>query len=151
MNVSLTKIVRAFAVVAMLMFGVAVLLPAGDTFAQTSQVEQGIKDIGGSNATPLPTVIKTIVNVLLYFIGILSVIMVIYGGFRYVTSAGDTSAVASAKNTILYAVVGIVVAVTAYAIVNFVIGAFTQQPAATDPPRECISSPSNPNVQLCNY
>ena len=66
-------------------------------------------------------VFSTIVNVLLFIIGAVAVIMLIYGGFRYTTSAGDSSAVTSAKNTILYAIVGIVVAVLAYAIVNFVI------------------------------
>jgi hypothetical protein len=50
--------------------------------------------------------------------------MLIIGGIRYVVSGGDSSAVTSAKNTILYAVVGIVVALLAYALVNFVIGSF---------------------------
>lgn len=64
----------------------------------------------------------TIINIMLYLIGALSVIMLIYGGIRYTISGGDSSAVTSAKNTILYAIVGIVVALLAYAIVNFVIG-----------------------------
>jgi hypothetical protein len=50
--------------------------------------------------------------------------MIIYGGIRYTTSAGDSSHVKAAKDTILYAVVGLVVAILAYAIVNFVVGAF---------------------------
>lgn len=69
-------------------------------------------------------VFKTIVNVLLYVIGAVSVIMLIIGGIRYTISQGDSGAVTSAKNTILYAVIGIVVAILAYAIVNFVIGSF---------------------------
>lgn len=66
-------------------------------------------------------VFKTIVNVLLYIIGAVSVIMLVIGGIRYTISQGDSSAVTAAKNTILYAVIGIVVAILAYAIVNFVI------------------------------
>lgn len=66
-------------------------------------------------------IFKTIVNVLLFIIGAISVIMLIIGGIRYTVSGGDSSAVTAAKNTILYAVVGIVVAILAYAIVNFVI------------------------------
>ena len=47
--------------------------------------------------------------------------MLIWGGIRYVLSGGDSGAVSSAKKTILYAVVGLIVAILAYAIVNFVI------------------------------
>lgn len=69
-------------------------------------------------------VFKTITNVLLFIIGAISVIMLIIGGIRYVVSGGDSAAVTGAKNTILYAVVGIVVALLAYALVNFVITSF---------------------------
>ena len=65
--------------------------------------------------------VKTIVNALLWLIGILSVIMLIWGGITYTTSAGDSNKVTSAKNTIMYAVIGLVVAIFAYAIVNFVV------------------------------
>ena len=58
-------------------------------------------------------------------IGAVSVVMLIIGGIRYTTSQGDSSAVTSAKNTILYAVIGLVVAILAYAIVNFVVDRLT--------------------------
>jgi len=67
--------------------------------------------------------VKKVVNVLLYAIGIIAVVMIIFGGIKYSTSAGDSNKVTSAKNTLLYAVVGLVVAIFAYAIVNWV---FTQ-------------------------
>lgn len=67
---------------------------------------------------------RTITNVLLFIIGAISVIMLIIGGIRYVVSGGDSSAVTAAKNTILYAVIGIIVALLAFAIVNFVLGSF---------------------------
>lgn len=69
-------------------------------------------------------IFKTVTNVLLFLIGAISVIMLIVGGIRYVVSGGDSSAVQNAKNTILYAIVGVVVAILAYAVVNFVIGSF---------------------------
>jgi hypothetical protein len=50
--------------------------------------------------------------------------MIVIGGIKYTTSNGDSSAITSAKNTILYSVVGLVVAILAFAIVNFVLGAF---------------------------
>jgi len=65
--------------------------------------------------------LKSVINILLTVVGIVSVIMIIVGGVKYVTSAGDSSGVSSAKNTILYAVVGLVVALMAFAIVNFVL------------------------------
>lgn len=70
-------------------------------------------------------IFKTITNVLLFIIGAISVIMLIIGGIRYTISGGDSAAVTSAKNTILYAIVGIIVALLAYAVVNFVLGSFT--------------------------
>lgn len=73
-------------------------------------------------------VFKTITNVLLFIIGAVSVIMLIIGGIRYTISGGDQAAVTAAKNTILYAIVGVVVAILAYAAVNFVITSFV--PAA---------------------
>lgn len=66
-------------------------------------------------------IFTTIVNILLYIIGAIAVIMLIIGGIRYVTSGGDSSAVTAAKNTILYAIIGIIIALLAYAIVNFVL------------------------------
>lgn len=70
-------------------------------------------------------VLTTIVNTLLFIIGFLSVIMLIFGGLRYIISGGNAAAVTTAKNTILYAIVGLIIAIFAYAIVNFVIGSLT--------------------------
>lgn len=72
-------------------------------------------------------IFKTITDVLLFIIGAISVIMLIIGGIRYTVSNGDSAAVTSAKNTILYAVIGIVVAILAYALVNFVVSSFSAQ------------------------
>jgi len=76
------------------------------------------------NDTKVNEVIQTIVNTLLYVLGAIAVIMIVVGGIRYTTSNGDPSGVKGAKDTILYAVVGLVVAIMAYAIVNFVLGRF---------------------------
>lgn len=93
-------------------------------FGVGTSAQEGFKAIGGTGNESLPGVIGTVVDLLLYFVGALSVIMIIYGGFKYVTSAGDTSAVASAKNTILYAVIGVIVSVLVYSIVHFAVDAF---------------------------
>jgi len=65
--------------------------------------------------------IAQVINILLFIIGAISVIMVILGGIRYVLSNGDSSQIKGAKDTIMYAVIGLVVALLAYAIVNFVV------------------------------
>ena len=64
------------------------------------------------------------VNIFLYFVGAVAVIVVIWGGFQYITSSGDSQKATTAKNTIMYAVIGIVVVVMSYAIVNWVFGLF---------------------------
>ena len=70
------------------------------------------------------SMIKIVINTILYIIGIISVIMIIIGGLRYTLSGGDSSSTKAAKDTILYAVIGLVVAIMAFAIVNFVVSKF---------------------------
>ena len=67
------------------------------------------------------SLIQKIINIMLYAIGVLSVIMLIFGGLRYVISGGQKEAVTAAKNTILYAVVGLLIAVFAYAFIHFIL------------------------------
>ena len=66
-------------------------------------------------------VFTRIVNIILYVVGIVSVIMLIYGGLRYVLSGGDSKKVTDAKNTILYAIIGLIISILSFAIVNFVL------------------------------
>jgi hypothetical protein len=61
---------------------------------------------------------------MLFVVGAISVIMVVIGGLRYVVSGGNSSNITAAKNTILYAIVGLIIAIMAYAVINFVIGSF---------------------------
>lgn len=70
------------------------------------------------------TLIGKIVNTLLFVVGALSVVMIIVGGIYYTISTGDSGRVSRAKNTIMYAVVGLVVSFLAYAIVNWVFNLF---------------------------
>ncbi len=69
------------------------------------------------------SIVKRGINIMLFGVGVLSVIMLIFGGFRYVISGGKKESVTNAKNTILYAIIGLLVAVFAYAIINFILGA----------------------------
>jgi len=66
-------------------------------------------------------IFKTITNTVLYIVGVIAVIMLIIGGIKYVISGGDAKKVTDAKNTVLYAIIGLIIAFLAFAIVNFVI------------------------------
>lgn len=69
----------------------------------------------------LQGLITRIINVISVIVGVVAVIMIIYGGFRYITSGGNDSAVAAAKNTILYALIGLIIVALAQVIVKFVL------------------------------
>ena len=74
-----------------------------------------------SNKADLMGVVNTIINVIIGIVGFVAVIMMIMGGISFITSQGDSAKVTKARNTILYGVVGLVVALLAFAIVNFVL------------------------------
>ncbi len=87
---------------------------AGQCSATTSDATNAINNL-----------VHTIVNTLSVIVGVAAVIMIIIGGFRYVTSGGNDASVTSAKNTILYAIIGLVVVALAQIIVHFVLSKLT--------------------------
>ncbi len=98
-------------------------LPAS---AQIDSVRDGINKTGDDLApneaeAQVDSLVVTIINIFSLVVGVISVIMIIVGGLKYILSAGDASNVTSAKNTILYAVVGLVIVAFAQVIVAFVI------------------------------
>ncbi len=102
------------------------VLWAGKVMAATS-VQEGAE---AARAEGMPTeligdngVFTRITNTVLLIIGLVSVVMLLYGGLRYIISGGDSKKVTEAKNTVLYAIIGLIVAILAYAIVNFVLNA----------------------------
>lgn len=106
-------------------FGASVLSTTSLSGSVSAQVSKGIdtattSEMQGKSIDGDGGLIKTVVNVLLWAVGILSVIMIIFSGFRYITSAGDASKTKSAQSTLIYSVVGLIVAIMAYAIVNMV-------------------------------
>ena len=107
-------------------FGASVLSTASLSGNASAQVSKGIdtattSEMKGKSIDGDKGLIKTVVNVLLWAVGVLSVIMIIFSGFRYITSAGDASKTKSAQSTLIYSVVGLIVAIMAWAIVNMVI------------------------------
>lgn len=69
----------------------------------------------------LSEMITTISNTILAIVGVVAVLFLILGGFQYIASAGNPEQIGKAKNTVFYAIIGIIVAILAYVIVNFVI------------------------------
>lgn len=111
-----------------LVLGVGMLFAPAPAFAQSAIDDACANDPNSTLCTnkdqEIGPIITTVINVLLFIIGIISVIMIIIGGIMYSTSAGDAGTVTKAKNTVLFAVVGLVIAFLAFAIVNWVIDAF---------------------------
>lgn len=105
--------------------GVVALIPT-PAYAFDLSISDGADSARGiDQATSLfgaSGIFTTITNVMLFVVGAISVIMVVIGGLRYVISGGNSTNITAAKNTILYAVIGMVISILAYAMINFVIG-----------------------------
>ena len=107
--------------------GVATLVPApamAVTPEQSACEGSGGTWNGGNCTQGTRTVtgtIRSVGSILVFLTGAISVLMIIIGGVRYALSGGDQGTITSAKNTILYAIVGVIISVAAYAIVNFVL------------------------------
>ena len=93
--------------------------------ASATSVQEGAN---AARADGMPTeligdngVFSRITNTVLLIVGLISVIMLVYGGLRYILSGGDSKKVTDAKNTILYAIIGLIFSMLAYAIVHFVL------------------------------
>lgn len=107
-----------------LMLAPVSLVSAGpvDVFTETCKNNSGDAVLcSKSDGSGVFTVIKQVIQVMLVVAGIIAVIMIIVGGIKYTTSNGDQAHVKSAKDTILYSVIGLVVAIISYAIVTYVV------------------------------
>lgn len=78
-------------------------------------------DTGATNSDSLNALLTSAVNIFSAIVGVIAVIMIIVGGLRYITSGGDQNKVASAKNTLMYAIIGLIVVALAQLIVHFVL------------------------------
>ena len=90
----------------------------------TGGAAAGAECTGQTGGPTLESQLGNITNVLILAVGVISIIMIIIGGFRYALSGGDSKNTTAAKDTILYAIIGLVVALLAYTIANFVIKQF---------------------------
>lgn len=117
---------RAFRVILPMLICGALAIVAGASASaltlqesvQTVQCDWCPSDLFGENG-----VLRQITNVVIYIAGVVAVIMLIVGGIKYLVSGGDSKKVTDAKNTVLYAIIGLIICLLAFAFVGFVIGA----------------------------
>ncbi|HET9098138.1 MAG TPA: hypothetical protein VFN51_00820 [Candidatus Saccharimonadales bacterium] len=126
---SLTLLALSFAVILavnLTPFGIHQVLAAQPSCSSDlkSSATCGISTASGGSASgaDFTKVIADVIRIISILVGVIAIIMIIIGGFRYMTSGGDSGKVSSAKNTIVYAIIGLAVAVLAQFIVQFVLG-----------------------------
>jgi hypothetical protein len=109
-------------VLALSFIAVAVLAPAPHSYAADAK-GQVCSSIGGcaGGGADVSHVLRTVIDLLSVIGGAIAIIMIIIGGIKYVTSSGDANAVSSAKNTVIYAIVGLIIIAIAQTIVRFVL------------------------------
>ena len=117
--------------------GAAPALAASTDCGATSQsikeqLQNGANCASGKNQTPaqagtsLENTIKSAINILTILVGAVAVIMIIFAGLRYITSAGNEQSTTAAKRTLLYAIVGLVIVSVAQIVVHFVLNRVTK-------------------------
>lgn len=114
------------AVVAVTVFGSLALVPVASAYNPLDGACAGgtVSEVCANKDEKVEPVLGVIVNTLLYIVGAISVLVIIIAGISYTISGGDSGKVAKAKNTLLYAIVGLVVAFIAFALVNWVFALF---------------------------
>ena len=125
------------AIASIISLGTAFTMPthAEQIDCGNSDIPQSVREAAGCSGTTdsLPNIIINVLNAIIGIAGLVAVIFVIIGGFQYMTSTGDPGKTKKAKDTILYAVIGLAVCALAFAIVNFFIGNILKaQPATTE-------------------
>jgi hypothetical protein len=109
--------------------------------------ESGECDESSSSGPSVNSIIRTTITILSFLIGIISVIMIMVGAFKYITSGGDSGKVTSAKNTIVYALIGLVIAALAQVLVRYVLTQATKTPTNTN---TTILQSDDPSVDTGN-
>ena len=123
---SKTQILKQALIVLALMVGALSMLglAAHAAILNPTDVPSSVTESTGGQ-TSLRALVLTIVDYFLGFLGLLAVIMVIYGGITYVASAGNDEAVGKAKKIIMYALIGIVIILLSFVVVKAILGAGT--------------------------
>ena len=127
------KMILSALIVVCSVFGFSAISVASLPTNVSAQAADGVKkgittattaDMGNKSIAGEGGLISILINFLLWAVGILSVAMIIFSGFRYITSAGDAAKTKSAQTALTYSIVGLIVAVLAWVIVKMVLKQF---------------------------
>ena len=130
----MSKLAKLTIAIILNLVGFSTLIPAqmafsaDDTICNNPHVANDIKAGLGCPGTSVEEpehAVGRIVSTIVAILGLVAIIVIIYGGVQYMTSAGDASKIKKAKDTILYAAIGLIICVLAFAITQFVIGSIT--------------------------
>lgn len=126
----LTKIIP-FIVASILGINFFITSPVlADDICSNPNVSQAVKNAsgcGGGGGETLDSALSSILKAIILIMGLVAVVFIIVGGVNYITSGGDATKVKKARETILYAVIGLLICALAFAIVQFVISDILQQ------------------------
>ena len=127
------KMILSALIVACSVFGASAISAASLSTNVSAQAADGVKkgittattaDMENKSIAGEGGLISILINFLLWTVGILSVVMIIFSGFRYITSAGDAAKTKSAQTALTYSIVGLIVAVLAWVIVKMILRQF---------------------------
>ena len=127
------KMILSALIVACSVFGVSAVSTASLSTNVSAQAADGVKkgittatttDMQNKSIAGEGGLISILINFLLWTVGVLSVVMIIFSGFRYITSAGDAAKTKSAQTALTYSIVGLIVAILAWVIVKMILRQF---------------------------
>ena len=127
------KMILSALIVVCSVFGFSAISVASLSTNVSAQAADGVKkgittattaDMGNKSIAGEGGLISILINFLLWTVGVLSVVMIIFSGFRYITSAGDAAKTKSAQTALTYSIVGLIVAILAWVIVKMILRQF---------------------------
>ena len=135
----MSKLFKLITIITLSILGLGLLAPVQPTFAanddsicNNTKIKEEIRAASGCQTSTTiedpETVIGRIVSSVVGILGVVAVIIIVYGGIQYITSAGDSAKLKKAKDTILYGVIGLIICVLAFAITQFIIRAINGTP-----------------------
>lgn len=89
--------------------------------ATVNNIPTEVQPIPGGGGLSVAEIITAVINFILQFAAALAVLMIVLGGIRYITSAGNEDALKQGRNIVLYAIIGLVIIILSFVIVNFIL------------------------------
>lgn len=114
-----TKTIILISVIFVLSLGIIFPVSAQDDYA--GRQNRAFIEAAGLGTAPIAVVVSDIIKIFLSFLGVIFIVLIIYAGFMWMTAAGNADKVGKAKNTMIAAIIGLAIVLSAYAITYYVI------------------------------